>query len=309
MAEPAKPKRPKPTPLTREARSRRTSVERLRELEAFTRTHTALARNQNTPLDVLERLAVSPDPAVRRQVAANRSAPEALLLTLAKDHDETIVRSLARRSKLPDSICVILAGSDLHGVQLSVVRRHRLPAEVCEILAHRGDSTIRKKLAKHASANAAALDTLAIDPDPTWALAVVDHANINPATLKGLTAHPDPAVVNAARAVLEPAEAGADGDRASEKADFEVGLGSADHRGRAQAVAEFDSLSAVEFDRLALDVCWIVRNAVAARADAPAAVLSDLARDSTLEIQATVAGHTSTPVSYTHLTLPTICSV
>ena len=312
MPKAAKP-RSKTSSLTREARQRATAPERLRELAEHAETHRTLARNPSTPPDVLRRLVDSPHRQVVLGVASNKSTSDDLLVELASTADDRLGRALAQRPDLPEDACAELAASPHYSVQWAVVRRKELSGKVVEVLAGRSENSLLRKLVAHASTPASTLAALADDPDPTWALDVLRHASIAPSTVAALREHADPAVRAAADAVstqqaddgdgvVEPDSSTADPSTAEgsapsnrTQAGWRQLIRSADHRDRALAVKELETLTLAESELASLDVCWLVRQALARRTDTDPAALRRLAGDPTVEVRLGVAHHSATP--------------
>jgi len=303
-------RRPKSAELIKEARNRATPPERLRELAVHPETHSVLARNPLTPVDLLWQFAETGPVGVVRAVATSRHTPEDLLVEIAETADVRIARSMASRSKLPDRACVQLAGSAHYTVQWAVVLRKQLPVAAIDVLARNPESKIRRKLASHPDAPADLLREIAADPDPTWAIDVLHNTNVDEATVAALASHGDPAVRTAA--IEAQARRNGDGAEtaAGETADQAVAsrskkthtqtslhelLQSPDHRNRAFAVNKVKSLTPDEVDMCAADACWLVRHALARRRDVSADQLQLLASDPTFEVRGVVAQNKATP--------------
>jgi hypothetical protein len=107
----------------------------------------AIARNPNTPTDILNVIAANGFDGHRRDVAGNESAPVDLLVQLSTDRYDYTRETVARRQELPDATVVFLSKDRSSTVRTAVARRHHLDRTVLSKLAHDRDSYVRRAIA------------------------------------------------------------------------------------------------------------------------------------------------------------------
>jgi Leucine rich repeat variant len=96
----------------------------------------SIARDLQTPIEILERLAQDPNEDVRSTVASNRNLPLATLLQLANDPSSNIRMNIARNSNTPPEILAQLAFTDDPGgwIADSLVKNQNTSVETLEYL-------------------------------------------------------------------------------------------------------------------------------------------------------------------------------
>lgn len=135
------------------------------------------AEHEDTPPDLLARLAVHPNYRTRRLVAANPNTPTELLYGLADDRMNLVILSVARRPVLPDDLKAKLAEHKYWGVRAQIAK-HPHSEDITQILLKDSNAMVRSLLAQNRSITPAVLTLLSKDVDSI----VVDAVSLNPST-------------------------------------------------------------------------------------------------------------------------------
>ena len=141
------------------------------------RTRATVAKNPNTPVDILMRLAEDEDGNVRYEVAYNPNTPAEALRRLADDEDSRVKREVASNPKTPIEALRKLAGDENYNVRYEVARNSRTPAEALKYLAEDEDKYLREEVAYHPNTPAEALKYLAEDEDDDVSWGAIQNPN------------------------------------------------------------------------------------------------------------------------------------
>jgi len=104
----------------------------------------AIARNRNTPKDILEILSFDLNATVRWQAAGNTSSPKEVLARLASDQDWDVRYSSAGNTSTPGEMLMALAKDEKILVQFAVVGNPAAPKEVLELLKGSTNTNLSK---------------------------------------------------------------------------------------------------------------------------------------------------------------------
>jgi hypothetical protein len=126
----------------------------------------AVAVRPETPLDVLERLAKSPDIYIRTGVAMNPGLPTDLFTEFLKRENADLHSSLARNRGLPPWAVTELLGDPDWAVPALLVQNPACPPEVLARLATEGTISQRGSVARNAATPPEVLHTLSHNNDP-----------------------------------------------------------------------------------------------------------------------------------------------
>jgi hypothetical protein len=109
-----------------------------------------VAKNPDTPLEILLQLAKDEDPSIRARVAENPNTPPEILARLAEDEDASIRIAVAKHPNTPPEILAQLA-KDLQweNVRRRVAKHPNTPPEVLAQLAKDEDRTVRVHVAEN----------------------------------------------------------------------------------------------------------------------------------------------------------------
>lgn len=116
-----------------------------------------VARNQNTPIVVLEQLANDEDEWVRAEVAENQNTPVAILQQLANDRKGYVRLFVAGNPNTPANILAQLANTGDHTVRCNVAGNSSTPAEVLAQLANDENASVRQAVVKNPNTPADAI--------------------------------------------------------------------------------------------------------------------------------------------------------
>lgn len=109
----------------------------------------AVAKNPSTPKEVLEKLTNDDDWNVRDLVARNSSTPKEVLEKLAKDSNVNVRWSVARNASTPKELLEELASDNAKEVRGMVALNHNAPKEVLEKLAEDKSDIVRRSVAEN----------------------------------------------------------------------------------------------------------------------------------------------------------------
>lgn len=123
----------------------------------------AVARDRDTPTDVLALLAKDQDKTVRRQVAENGQTPCELLTLLAMDRHLDVRRAVAENSKTSAEALTLLAKDQDRTVRRRVTENSRTPCELLTLLAMDRHLDVRRAVAKNVQTPSEVLTLLAAD--------------------------------------------------------------------------------------------------------------------------------------------------
>ena len=135
----------------------------------------AVAKNQNTPVEILESLASDEDPWVRCVVADNPRTPEVILIGLSSDW--AAATHVAKNPSSPISLLKILSVHEDHFVKHSVAINPSTPIETLEKLAVDNDAFPRQGVAANLQTPLAILEKLSTDIDVCVREAVARNGN------------------------------------------------------------------------------------------------------------------------------------
>ncbi|WP_309569942.1 hypothetical protein [Deinococcus sp.] len=153
--------------LKREARSKNTSAARLIELAAIDpKLSREIAKNQHTPLPVLERLARSTDVHTRKAVVYHPAITPAVLETLSSDRQWTVLRAVAGHPLTPGKALNHLAEHPQGTIRVDVVRNPQTAPSIRERLATDPNPEVRGAVAPSGALPTAVVQRLLDDPEP-----------------------------------------------------------------------------------------------------------------------------------------------
>ena len=125
----------------------------------------AMARDDETPAEMLAQLAKDEDKDVRRKVAGNSQTPAEVLTQLAKDEDKDVRRKVAGNSQTPAEVLTLLAKDQDGGVRVGVAMNSNTPTEELTELAKDEDRYVRQWVAENSQTPAEVLTQLAKEED------------------------------------------------------------------------------------------------------------------------------------------------
>jgi hypothetical protein len=114
----------------------------------------------NTPRDILEAFAASPDRESRQDVACNKNAGD-LLTRLAADPDDDVRWAVAMNTSTPDTLLRTLAVDSSPSVRSAIVQYDKtvpVPTDVLQLLSEDPSAEVRGSLARFAAKNHVALE-------------------------------------------------------------------------------------------------------------------------------------------------------
>ena len=85
-------------------------------------TRKLIARDTNTPVDILVHLSRDKEEVVRIGIARNPNTPVDILVLLSQDEDEDVLRRIAENHKTPVDILVRLSQDESGWVRLSIAK-------------------------------------------------------------------------------------------------------------------------------------------------------------------------------------------
>lgn len=148
-----------------------------------------VAKNSNTPVELLKKLATDEDSVVRRDVAGNSNTPGELLKKLATDKDLGVSIEVAKNSNTPVELLEKLATDKDSGVRMAVAVNSNTPDELLEKLATDKDSVVRRAIAGNTPVEL--LKKLATDKERYVRVAVALSSNTSVELLKKLATDKD----------------------------------------------------------------------------------------------------------------------
>lgn len=114
----------------------------------------SLARDPNTPANILLQLATDDYSGVRRALAENPSLPLNVQVTLAKDIIKLVRRTLARNQNLFTETMRILASDHDEIVRICIATNNKTPAKVLSLIKYNESYAISKALQENENAPA-----------------------------------------------------------------------------------------------------------------------------------------------------------
>lgn len=124
-----------------------------------------IAGHPQTPVELLQMLALDQDGKVRRFVASNPQTPEKILFALAGDQDDKVRRHVASNPQTPPTLLQSLASASHAGIRGDVSTHRQTPVEVLRTLALDPRAGVRRAVARNPQAPADILFLLALDQD------------------------------------------------------------------------------------------------------------------------------------------------
>jgi len=119
-----------------------------------------LARNPNTPPEILTILARDENLNVRWRVARNPNTPPEILTILAQDKDEYVRWNVAQNPNTPPEILTTLARDEVSSVRRGVAQNPNTPPEILTILARDEDADVRCRVADNPNATREVIQTV-----------------------------------------------------------------------------------------------------------------------------------------------------
>ncbi|MFX0098664.1 MAG: hypothetical protein ACFFCS_03715 [Candidatus Hodarchaeota archaeon] len=146
---------------------------------------TSVAGNGNAPLKILAILAKDPEVSVRSAVGRNSSTPLEALEMLAKDPEVSVRSAVGKNAKIPPAMLERLAMSDDERVRIAVGRNKITPPNILEVLAKDRAVSVRSAVGRNENTPLETLDRLAKDGEE-WVRRVV---GMNPRSPQELLQH------------------------------------------------------------------------------------------------------------------------
>lgn len=149
------------------AKNRNSPPELLEQLshETLQRIREEIASNPSTPPEVLERLSTEPDKDLRRQVAKNPNAPSRVLERLSLDNDFAIRAIVGLNPSSPPELLMKLAEDNDHSVRYSVTRNDSTPTDALAKIAKENDYALALNLVKNPSTPVDVFEEYALSSD------------------------------------------------------------------------------------------------------------------------------------------------
>lgn len=135
-----------------------------RESEARTQARKErVARNTNTPADVLSKLSADSDEYVRYRVAENPSTPADVLTKLSTDPDEHVRRTVADNPNTTADVLTRMSTDPNSDVRSWVARNPNTPASALAKMSTDSDEYVRDEVASHPNTPASVLARMSED--------------------------------------------------------------------------------------------------------------------------------------------------
>ena len=149
-----------------------------------------LAKNPNTPVDILTTLAGDEDFNVRRGAAKNPNTPVDILTRLAKDDHDYVRWGVAENPKAPADILTTLAEDEHGNTRLAVAKNPNTPVDLLTTLSNDYESplaeAVRSTVANNPTTPVDLLATLARDDNVGVRAGVAENPNTSEALLAAL---------------------------------------------------------------------------------------------------------------------------
>jgi antitoxin component of RelBE/YafQ-DinJ toxin-antitoxin module len=178
------------------AKNKQTPTEVLRALalDADEIVRMEVAENKQTPAEVLRSLALDVSAAVRWNVAQNKQTPAEVLRSLALDASAFVRRDAAMHEHTPAEVLRALALDADEQVRQNVAKNEQTPAEVLRTLALDVSAAVRWNVAKNKQTPTEVLRALALDADEIVRMAVAENKQMPAEVLRALALDTDKGV-------------------------------------------------------------------------------------------------------------------
>jgi hypothetical protein len=150
-----------------------------------------VAKNSNTPVELLKKLATDEDSVVRRDVAGNSNTPGELLKKLATDKDLGVSIEVALSSNTSVELLKKLATDKESYVRLAVAKNSNTPTELLKKLEADKDSDVHRAVAGNSNTPLELMKKLVTDKDSDVRREVAKNSNTPVELLKKLATDKD----------------------------------------------------------------------------------------------------------------------
>ena len=154
----------------------------------------AVAGNPKTPEAVLANLLRDPHEGVRAAVAGHDKTPAEALANLMRDPSKRVRAAVAGNAKTPEAVLAKLVRDPSEAVRAAVAGNPRTPGDALSELSAESDQSVAEALAKNPKAPIGALRTLAFSSSAQVRRAVASNPNTPRDTLEILAHDEDPLV-------------------------------------------------------------------------------------------------------------------
>jgi hypothetical protein len=145
-----------------------------------------VARNPNTPADVLDALFLDESYQVRAQVVANSNTHSETVARALRDPEEAVISAAMMNKKLPPSALEVLMERQIPQLWNLVASRQDTPASLLKRLIEAKTSPYRRAVVAHSNITQEILDILSHDEDPELRALVAVHAETSLVCLQRL---------------------------------------------------------------------------------------------------------------------------
>jgi hypothetical protein len=149
-----------------------------------------VARNPNTPADVLDALFVDESYQVRAQVVANPKARIEVVARALRDPEEAVISAAMMNKNLPPSALEVLLERQIPQLWNLLASRQDTPASLLQRLIEAKTSPYRRTVVGHPNITQEILDLLSHDEDPELRALVAIHAETSLVCLQRLAKDP-----------------------------------------------------------------------------------------------------------------------
>lgn len=255
-----------------------------RESEARTQARKErVARNTNTPADVLSKLSADSDEHARYRVAENPSTPADVLTKLSTDPDEHVRRTVADNPNTPADVLTRMSTDPNSDVRSWVARNPNTPASALAKMSTDSNEYVRDEVASHPNTPASVLARMSEDSVDSVRHRAARNRNTPADVLTRMSTDSDEYVRRAVACNSStPASVLA---RMSTDSDYDV----------RERVAGNPSTSVDVLAKMSTNSDRHVRYRVAKNPSAPADALARMSTDSSIDVREYVAGNPSTP--------------
>jgi hypothetical protein len=143
-----------------------------------------VARNPNTPVDVLDALFLDANYQVRAQVAANPNTNSETLQRALLDPEEFVISSALMNQNLPPSSLEVLLEREMPQIWSVLAARQDTPASVLQRLIQEKNSPYRRSVLEHPNITEEILNVLSFDEDEELRSLVGAHEKTSEECLK-----------------------------------------------------------------------------------------------------------------------------